>query len=213
MQNGQYYSLEQDVDVEITIQRSRFIGSLRKAFNREEFDVKLKEISLLYPKATHYCWAYRFSGSPIIEHSSDSGEPAGSAGRPILGMLKRYFLENTMAVVTRYYGGIKLGVKGLIYAYGEATLEAIESTNIIIDEPQVKFIFEAPYDLYNIILAKLERLDVPQSKMQVDFKEVISGEITVPNSTALSIESELIDLLGTRAEFKLSRIDRESSDR
>lgn len=205
LKEGQYYSIEKDVDVEITIQRSRFIGSLRKSSSREEFDVQLKEIALLYPKATHHCWAYRFSGKPIVEHSSDSGEPAGSAGRPILGMLKRYFLENTMAVVTRYYGGIKLGVKGLISAYGEATLKAIESASVIVDEPQVKFSFESPYDLYNIILSRLEKFHIPQSNMDVNFTETISGEIIVPASISPAVESELVNFVGTREGFYFSK--------
>ena len=90
---GQYYSIAKNIDAEITIQRSRFIASLRKAKNREEVDSALKEIALSYPKASHYCWAYRFVGDPMLEHSSDAGEPSGTAGRPILGALKKYSLH------------------------------------------------------------------------------------------------------------------------
>ncbi len=76
-------------------------------------------------QANHHCWAYRIGTENILEHCSDAGEPAGTAGRPILGMLKRHSLQNTLLVVTRYFGGIKLGVRGLIEAYGEAAELAV----------------------------------------------------------------------------------------
>jgi uncharacterized YigZ family protein len=190
--NQEYLSIASPIDAELTIQRSRFIASLRRACNRSDFDSALKEIIASYPKATHYCWAYRFSSSTTIEHSSDAGEPPGTAGRPILGALKKHSLQNIMAVVTRYFGGIKLGVKGLIFAYGESTLLAIEKSAIITDEPKSLLSFECSYDLYNIFLSRIGRRLADNSSLRTEFTDIVSGNILIPNSL-ISLLSEELD--------------------
>lgn len=195
---GQYYTLLAPVDSETMVKRSRFIASLRRAGNREEAAAALKEIAACYPNANHYCWAYRFTGSPAPEHASDAGEPPGTAGRPILGALKRHSLQNIVAVVTRYFGGVKLGVRGLIAAYGTAALTAIEKGKIVVEEPSSRLIFRCSYDLYNILLAKLERASVDASAMKTAFAENISGETTIPNSLLPWLVSEL-DSIGAPA--------------
>jgi uncharacterized YigZ family protein len=187
----EYLSIASPVDAEFSIQRSRFIASLRRVNNRTEFDIALKEIASTYPKATHYCWAYRFSANPVIEHSSDAGEPAGTAGRPILGSLKKHSLLNVMAVVTRYFGGIKLGVKGLIFAYSESTLLAIEKSTIIPDEPKSLLNFKCSYELYNIFLSRLERHLPDTTSLKTEFSDIISGNILIPNSSILLLSNDL----------------------
>ncbi len=198
---GQYYTIEKSIDREMSIQRSRFIGSLRKVKNRDEVDFELKQIATLYPKASHYCWAYRFAGEPILEHSSDAGEPSGTAGRPILGALKKHALENILAVVTRYYGGVKLGVKGLIAAYGDTTLLAVENSKIVIEEPSSLFSFACTYDLYNILLTKLERASIDHALLQTDFTEEISGRAVVPNSLLVILKKELDSINTSKTNF------------
>jgi uncharacterized YigZ family protein len=158
----------------------------------------------LYPKATHYCWAYRFNAPPILEHSSDAGEPAGTAGRPILGALKKNSLSNIMAVVTRYYGGVKLGVKGLIAAYGKTTLMALESCRIVTREPMSLLRFTCTYDLYNLLLARLDKYKISSESIMGEFAEHISGEILVPNSILSSLTSELSSLSPRGENFSYS---------
>ena len=117
-----------DIDTEFTVKRSRFIGSVRTVLSAEEAAALIKDFPLLYPKANHHCWAYRVGIDSPLEHCSDAGEPAGTAGRPILGTIKRHLLDNTLIVVTRYFGGVKLGVRGLIEAYGTAAeMAAVEA--------------------------------------------------------------------------------------
>lgn len=198
---GQYYTIENNTDREMTIQRSRFIASLRKTKNRDEVDQELKQIAALYPKASHYCWAYRFVGKPILEHSSDAGEPSGTAGRPILGALKKHSLENILAVVTRYYGGVKLGVKGLIAAYGDTTLLAIENSKITIEEPSSLFSFRCTYDLYNILLTKLERASVDHATLETDFAEEVAGRSVIRNSLVLLLKKELDSINTSKTNF------------
>jgi uncharacterized YigZ family protein len=190
-QSTEYLSIAFPVDAEITIQRSRFIASLRRAANRDQFDLALKEIISTYPKATHYCWGYRFYASPIQEHSSDAGEPAGTAGRPILGSLKKFSLQNIMAVVTRYYGGIKLGVKGLIAAYGDSTMTAIEKATIISDEPKLSLYFKCKYETYNVLLSRLERFHLDKSSINAIFTDFVTGHLPVPVSIVSILKDEL----------------------
>jgi uncharacterized YigZ family protein len=191
LSEGQYFSISDSIDHEITIQRSRFIASLRRVTDHSGFNSNMKEISGLYPKATHYCWAYRFSGSPVIEHSSDAGEPAGTAGRPILGALKKHAVSNIMAVVTRYYGGIKLGVKGLIAAYGSVIDAALENADIVILEPASLLTFTCSYELYNILLSRIDKAGIKNSSIKANFLDNISGEMEIPNSILLTLSKEL----------------------
>ena len=200
---GQYRSITGDVDAEIVVTRSRFIASLRCASCREEFDLRMREIERLYPKASHHCWAYRFT-SGQVEHSSDAGEPAGTAGRPILGALKKHDLLNTMAVVTRYYGGVNLGIKGLISAYGDAVLNAIAQTKIVVVEPQSVVSFTMGYDQYNILLSRLGKYHLAQDALKTNFAEFISGEITVPNSVINQLTGELDSLSANQTLFRFT---------
>jgi uncharacterized YigZ family protein len=203
----QYFTIARPVDFEVTISRSHFIASLRSISDRAGFDDQIKEIATLYPKATHYCWAYRFATLPIIEHATDAGEPSGTAGRPILGALKKYSLLNIMAVVTRYYGGIKLGVRGLIYAYGETTIKAIENTEIIIREPMALIRFVCSYDLYNILQATIQKYKIDTSLMVTKFEANISGEISLAESVIdyLSLELDNMKQRGQYFQYEIVR--------
>jgi uncharacterized YigZ family protein len=182
LKEGQFFSIALPVDYELTIKHSRFIASLRIASNRQEFDEVLKRVSIEYPKANHHCWAYRFNTNPITEHCSDAGEPSGSAGRPILGSLKKYFLSDIAAIVTRYFGGVKLGIRGLISAYSEATLLAVENAKIIIREPMAKISFSCTYEQYNALCAFAQKHKIDSQNIRGIFAEDISGEILLPKS-------------------------------
>lgn len=186
--SGAFLTIDAPIDHELTVSRSRFIASIRTVRDRKEFDAQHAIIMAAFPKATHYCWAYRFSGAIPIEHSSDAGEPAGTAGRPILGALKKYSLLNTMAVVTRYFGGIKLGVKGLIAAYGDAVRDAIEASKIVEMEPGASMVFTCSYDIFNKLLAISERHGISASSFRSSFSDTIVGEV---NSTRSKITALL----------------------
>jgi uncharacterized YigZ family protein len=191
LKEGQYFSIVSPADHEVTIKRSRFIASLRMVSSREEFDAAYREIMTKYPSANHYCWGYRFAATPVHEHSSDAGEPVGTAGRPILGVLKKYSLLNIMAVVTRYFGGIKLGVRGLISAYGQSVSEAIGHAGIVVREPMEPLIFECSYDLYNILLDLMKRHGIDVECLNPKFEENISGEIAIPKTKSGVLENDL----------------------
>jgi uncharacterized YigZ family protein len=121
------------VEVREKIQRSLFIARLEPCRDEAEARDFLNRVRAEHRDATHNCWAYVIGGGTenITENSSDDGEPSGTAGRPILGAIKRGGTVNTMIIVTRYFGGVKLGVRGLIEAYGGTAARAIEAAETI----------------------------------------------------------------------------------
>ena len=136
MNLSKYKTILGTVEHKKNIKKSIFIATIKHVKNTNEARDFIKEISKKYNDATHNCPAYRvIENDQIIEFSSDNGEPSGTAGKPILGVLKRHDLLNICVVVTRYFGGIKLGVRGLIDAYSgvvEELLENIPSTIMIL---------------------------------------------------------------------------------
>ena len=114
---------------QFTVKGSRFIAAIFPVSDEEEAKTLLAAIRKKYYDATHNCYAWRIH--PSLEKSSDDGEPSGSAGKPILQVLKGSGLTNAMAVVTRYFGGTKLGVGGLVRAYSEAASMALKKAKVI----------------------------------------------------------------------------------
>ncbi|MFO7896110.1 MAG: YigZ family protein [Candidatus Cloacimonadales bacterium] len=119
-----YYSVAKPRQLELKIKRSRFIAHLAYAEDIETAKAFIAEISEQHKTANHNCWAYIVGEQAEVFHASDAGEPSGTAGQPMLNMLKKYEMTNIVAVVTRYFGGVKLGIRGLIEAYG-SSVEAV----------------------------------------------------------------------------------------
>lgn len=116
----------------ILISGSKFLALLAPVSSAEETEAALTQRKRRYPDASHHCWACR-TGRPdtLIEKSADAGEPSGTAGRPILDTLRGASLENVVCIVTRYFGGTKLGTGGLVRAYAEATQTAIARAEVV----------------------------------------------------------------------------------
>lgn len=126
-----YYTVKQEGQDEITIQKSRFIGYVRRVESEEEAVSFIQEIKKKHYDATHNCSCYMIGENNEIQKANDDGEPSGTAGVPMLEVLKKQNLKDTAVVVTRYFGGIKLGAGGLIRAYGNTTSQAIKTTGIV----------------------------------------------------------------------------------
>lgn len=110
---------------------SKFMAFAFPIQSENEVKPILSELKIKHPKANHFCYAYRLTADPSIYRINDDGEPAGTAGRPILNVLRSADLTQILVVVVRYFGGTLLGVSGLINAYKNATVEAIKETKII----------------------------------------------------------------------------------
>lgn len=116
---------------EIIIQKSRFIGYATRVETEKEAADFIESIKAKHRSANHNCSAYIIGEHDIIQKANDDGEPSGTAGVPILEVLKKQGLKDTVIVVTRYFGGIKLGGGGLIRAYGRSASEAIASSGVV----------------------------------------------------------------------------------
>lgn len=113
---------------EIIIKNSRFITLLIKINDETNISEIFEEVKIKYPKATHYCYAYISKNS---KRCSDDGEPGGTAGMPMLNVLEKEEMINTLAIVIRYFGGIKLGAGGLVRAYSKSVREAIVNSQLV----------------------------------------------------------------------------------
>lgn len=131
-------TIEKPVQCEINIKKSQFICSLFPTKTKKESKEIIQKMNQEYHDATHNCTAYITNNG---EGYDDNGEPSGTAGKPMINALRKNELHNITAVVTRYFGGIKLGAGGLVRAYSKAVLEAIEISEIVEIEE---------YDVYNL---------------------------------------------------------------
>ncbi|MFB7667887.1 YigZ family protein [Kitasatospora sp. NPDC056138] len=130
-----YLTIRSSGTHEIEIKKSRFICHLARVADEDEAQAFIAGIRKQYWDARHNCTAFVVGGEQPRERSSDDGEPGGTAGVPMLEVLRRRGLTDTVAVVTRYFGGIKLGAGGLVRAYGSAVSEAVDSIGLLERRP------------------------------------------------------------------------------
>ena len=126
-----YNTIKENASYETVEKKSKFIGNVFYVESKEEAEIIIKEHKKKYHDARHNCWAYRvLDDNNIVEKSSDDGEPSGTAGAPMLNILSKENIVNTLVIVTRYFGGILLGTGGLVKAYSESTKLALEQAKI-----------------------------------------------------------------------------------
>ncbi len=126
-----YYTVKENGFHEIIIQKSRFITYLTRATTEEQAQAFISELKKKHHDANHNCSAYVIGERNEIQKANDDGEPSGTAGVPMLEVLKKRDLRDTVVVVTRYFGGIKLGGGGLIRAYGSSVSEALNAVGVV----------------------------------------------------------------------------------
>ncbi|MFD6970570.1 YigZ family protein [Streptomyces sp. NPDC059979] len=131
MKADQYVTVAREGVHESEINRSRFLCSLAPAATEQEAQQFVARIRKEHPTATHNCFAYVIGADASVQKASDDGEPGGTAGVPMLQMLMRRDIRYAVAVVTRYYGGVKLGAGGLIRAYGGVVGEALDELGTV----------------------------------------------------------------------------------
>jgi len=128
MNKNNFMTVSHNIQVKNTVKKSRFYTSVKELEKEEEIREFLKEVKKQFPDASHHCWAYKIGiNEQQIKFYSDAGEPANSAGAPILQAIEQEGLANLMIIVTRYFRGIKLGIGGLIRAYRESALQGLQS--------------------------------------------------------------------------------------
>lgn len=151
-----YLTIAKNATYEQTIKKSRFICSIARVSSEEEAQQFIASIQAANKKATHNCFAYMIGDNDQIQRESDNGEPSGTAGIPILESLKLAKIHNVVAMVTRYFGGIKLGAGGLIRAYSNTTTEAIHQAGLVQRIKQAILKITVTYALHDPLLYYLK---------------------------------------------------------
>lgn len=136
-------TVKENITNEIIINKSKFITIITKINSLNDINQILENTKKTYKNATHYCLAYIINGK---EKCKDDGEPSGTAGIPILNVLKQNNLTNILCIVIRYFGGIKLGAGGLIRAYSNSVKKALNKTKIVNIQKGYNIIIEVPYE-------------------------------------------------------------------
>lgn len=173
----------------LKIKRSEFICTLEPVTTVEGAKDFISAVAGAHRQATHNCWAYRVGERAEMSHSSDCGEPSGTAGRPMLNVLESNGLTQVAAVVTRYFGGVKLGIRGLIEAYAGAVQAAVDLGPLVRLVRCKSFTVKVPYTFNDTLLHLLtaHRVKILNS----DYTDVATHTLEVEESSW----SEVQDLL------------------
>lgn len=170
-----FKTIEEKSVAELIEKKSKFIATILPVANKAEAEEKLKETKNYYKDARHNCFAYIVEK---LERCSDDGEPSGTAGLPILEILRGKELNNVLVVVTRYFGGILLGTGGLVRAYSDVTKKAIESAKIVTKEYGIRYKVEVSYGELKNIQYLCKKLDINIIKMEYDVNIILTLEST-----------------------------------
>lgn len=192
-----YYTVNKSGSAQLMIQKSRFIGYIKRVETEEAAQKFIDTIKKKHYDATHNCSAYIIGEHDHIQKANDDGEPSGTAGVPMLEVLKKQNLKDTVVVVTRYFGGIKLGAGGLIRAYGSTTSEAIKATGIV----QRQLVQGISVIVDYTLLGKLEN-EIRQSKYildKIDYLEHVEFTVYVKKDEVQKFHEWIIDLTSDQA--------------
>ena len=161
---------------------SKFIAYAIIVKSEEQVVDEINKIKKLDKNANHYCYAYIIKTDKSIEKVNDDGEPKNSAGKPILGQIKSKELTNCLIVVVRYFGGIKLGISGLIKAYKNAALEAIQNNKIECIDITEMYSLKFSYEKLNSVMKILKNYNANIINHKNDITSEIECSITLKNS-------------------------------
>lgn len=153
----EYLTIRREATAEVIIEKSRFIAYCKKVETQQEAEEFITQIRKKHYDATHNVPAYRLHTIPLVEKSSDDGEPSGTAGLPILNLFRQRNIENVCIVVTRYFGGVKLGKGGLVRAYAQTAKEVLRESGLISKEIVDVIKVELAYPLWGKVQNELER--------------------------------------------------------
>lgn len=171
--------IEKNIETYIIEKKSKFIANIFYVETIEEAEEKLKNIKKKYYDAKHNCYAYRIiQNENIIERSSDDGEPSGTAGMPILDILRGNKIINVLVVVTRYFGGILLGTGGLVRAYSEATNNVILENNLLEMEMGYELEITLDYKKFEIFKYYCEKVGISIIKKEYGENIKIIAEVS-----------------------------------
>ncbi len=185
-----YRSIDRAANVELIIRKSRFIGQCLPVLDEQSAKEALESIKKKYWNASHNPFAFSV-GSPLsVARYTDDGEPTGTAGLPILGVINNRGLTNLLCVVTRYFGGVQLGAGGLARAYASAAMAALDEAGLVEMKPCSRLKLELGYADY----AALETLIKTEAELvQAEFGQNVCLEVRIPKERAEAFKESILE--------------------
>jgi uncharacterized YigZ family protein len=198
----QYTTIVAPARGEIKVLGSRFIASVHPVAGRKEVDMTLVALRREFFDATHHCYAYRLGSDGSDFRAHDGGEPSGSAGKPILAAIDRGGFTDVLLVVTRYFGGTKLGVGGLARAYGEAAAGVLASATSRICYATITLRASFPHAMVSPVMHVIGKVG---AKVQgKDYDGEVHLDLVVRASRVDELEAALLE--GTRGSVRISKV-------
>lgn len=202
---SQYRTILREATDEIIIEKSRFIAYAKPVESEEEAIAFIASIKKKHKDATHNVPAYLIGEQNEIQRYNDDGEPSGTAGVPILEMMKKEDLKNLVVVVTRYFGGIKLGTGGLVRAYTKAAKMAIDASQIIFKSKLTQLIFRVDYNLLGKIEYEIEKNNfIIYSKSYMDYVEIV---LLVEDESITEIVGQYENWIQNKADYSVGETE------
>jgi len=183
---GMPFSLASPAHSELIIKKSRFIACVEPLSGREQALVRVAQLKAEHPDAAHVCWALLAGGQSA---ANDDGEPGGTAGRPMLDVLRHQDMYGVMACVVRYFGGVKLGAGGLVRAYTDAVAQALLSAEKIPLIKKVPLTCSVPYALEGMVRREVELAQATLT--EVAHGSVVTLTMELPETAAPKLAKRL----------------------
>ena len=187
----EFRTIKEDGQVQEEIKKSRFICHAKRVYSEEEARAFITAIKKEHYKATHNCSAFIIGERSEIKRTSDDGEPSGTAGVPMLGVLENHNLTNVCVVVTRYFGGIKLGAGGLIRAYAGSVALAVKEIGIVEIKEQAGIQIQMSYAQYQEYGNFLKEYNLME--LETNFTDQVDTIIFVDKEVKEDTKSALIE--------------------
>ena len=191
---SEYYIPSGPGEAEFTEKRSRFLGHVRMVESEEEARAFIAEMKRKYYDARHNCWCYAIKDGP--ERYSDDGEPQGSAGIPMLEVLRRRGVTNAVCVVTRYFGGVLLGTGGLLRAYTQSAKDALDAAGVFVVRRWSKRLLRCPYALLERIKQEAAAFDAVM--LEQEYGAEVTLTLLLPAGRAEAFDARVFDLSAGR---------------
>ena len=198
MNDDTYYMLASRGEGLYKEKGSKFIAETFIVMDEDEAKAAIASVKKKYFDARHHCYAYMLGPDKKNFRSSDDGEPSGTAGKPILNKILSKDVTNVCVVVTRYFGGIKLGTSGLITAYKTAAREALDNAQIVEKTINEIYSLEFEYTLMNDVMRIMKEEDLEQQNPRFDLNCYL--EFSTRKKTASRIEERFRNLFGVKIE-------------
>ncbi len=205
-----YKTLRCSSSDEFIINKSRFIGYAAPVETEEEALAFLQSIRIRHKDATHNCYAYVIGRNAGIMRYSDDGEPGGTAGLPMMEVIKAQGVVNCCVVVTRYFGGVLLGAGGLVRAYTQGCAVALKAAQVVVMEPSQRYLCEVAYPLWDKVQYGLRSLPVQLAGSE--FSAAVGFTLLVREKDAEHVLAELTRITDGRFEYLLEDSSYEAWD-